>query len=29
VTDAVLYMLTRPSHVNIRDLVIVPVNQEI
>lgn len=25
----VLYMLTRPSHVNIRDLVILPVNQEI
>jgi ribitol 2-dehydrogenase len=29
VADAVLYMLTRPSHVNIRDLVILPVNQEI
>ena len=29
VADAVLCMLTRPSHVNIRDLVILPVNQEI
>lgn len=29
VADAVLYMLTRPSHVNIRDLVVLPVNQEI
>jgi ribitol 2-dehydrogenase len=29
VADAVLYMLTRPSHINIRDLVILPVNQEI
>jgi ribitol 2-dehydrogenase len=29
VADAVLFMLTRPSHVNIRDLVILPVNQEI
>ena len=29
VADAVLYVLTRPSHVNIRDLVILPVNQEI
>jgi ribitol 2-dehydrogenase len=29
VADAVLYMLTRPRHVNIRDLVILPVNQEI
>ena len=29
VADAVVYMLTRPSHVNIRDLVILPVNQEI
>jgi ribitol 2-dehydrogenase len=29
VADAVLYMLTRPSHVNIRGLVILPVNQEI
>jgi ribitol 2-dehydrogenase len=29
VADAVLYLLTRPSHVNIRDLVILPVNQEI
>jgi ribitol 2-dehydrogenase len=29
VADAVLYMLTRPGHVNIRDLVILPVNQEI
>ncbi len=29
VADAVLYMLTRPRHVSIRDLVILPVNQEI
>jgi ribitol 2-dehydrogenase len=29
VANAVLYMLTRPRHVNIRDLVILPVNQEI
>jgi ribitol 2-dehydrogenase len=29
VADAVLYMLTRPRHVNIRDLVLLPVNQEI
>jgi len=29
VADAVLFMLTRPGHVNIRDLVILPVNQEI
>jgi ribitol 2-dehydrogenase len=29
VADTVLYMLIRPSHVNIRDLVILPVNQEI
>jgi hypothetical protein len=29
VADAVLYMLTRPSHVNIRDLVVLRVNQEI
>ena len=29
VADAVLYMLTRPSHVNVRDLVVLPVNQEI
>ena len=29
VADAVLYMLTRPRHVNVRDLVLLPVNQEI
>jgi ribitol 2-dehydrogenase len=29
VAGAVLYMLARPSHVNIRDLVVLPVNQEI
>lgn len=29
IAEAVLYMLTRPRHVNIRDLVILPVNQEI
>lgn len=29
VADAILYMLTRPRHVGIRDLVILPVNQEI
>lgn len=29
VADAVLYMLSRPRHVNIRDLVILPTNQEI
>ena len=29
VADAVHYMLTRPRHVNIRDLVLLPVNQEI
>jgi len=29
VADAILYMLTRPRHVAIRDLVILPVNQEI
>lgn len=29
VADAVLYMLTRPRHVNIRDLVILPAAQEI
>ncbi len=29
VADAVVYMLTRPRHVNIRDLVLLPVNQEI
>jgi ribitol 2-dehydrogenase len=29
VADAVLYMLTRPRHVNIMDLVLLPVNQEI
>jgi ribitol 2-dehydrogenase len=29
VADAVLYMLTRPGHINIRDLVMLPINQEI
>jgi ribitol 2-dehydrogenase len=29
VADAVLYMLSRPRHVNIRDLVILPTSQEI
>jgi ribitol 2-dehydrogenase len=29
VADAVLYMLTRPRHLNIRDLVMLPTNQEI
>jgi ribitol 2-dehydrogenase len=29
VADAVLYMLTRPRHINIRDLVMLPLNQEI
>jgi ribitol 2-dehydrogenase len=29
VADAVGYMLTRPRHVTIRDLVILPTNQEI
>jgi ribitol 2-dehydrogenase len=29
VADAVLYMLTRPRHINIRDLVLLPINQEI
>jgi ribitol 2-dehydrogenase len=29
VADAVLYMLTRPRHLNIRDLVLLPINQEI
>jgi ribitol 2-dehydrogenase len=29
VAEAAVYMLTRPGHVNIRDLVILPVNQEI
>ncbi|SFN36176.1 SDR family oxidoreductase [Mycetocola miduiensis] len=29
VAEAVLFMLTRPSHVTIRDLVILPTNQEI
>jgi ribitol 2-dehydrogenase len=29
VADAVVFMLTRPRHVGIRDLVILPVNQEI
>jgi ribitol 2-dehydrogenase len=29
VADAVLYALTRPRHLNIRDLVMLPTNQEI
>jgi ribitol 2-dehydrogenase len=29
VADAVLYMVTRPRHINIRDLVLLPINQEI
>jgi ribitol 2-dehydrogenase len=29
VADAVLYMLNRPRHINIRDLVLLPINQEI
>jgi ribitol 2-dehydrogenase len=29
VADAVLFMLTRPAHVTIRDLVILPQNQDI
>ncbi len=29
VADAVVYMLTRPPHVNIRDLVLMPINQEL
>jgi ribitol 2-dehydrogenase len=29
VADAVLFMLTRPRHANIRDLVLLPINQEI
>ncbi|MGO9660870.1 MAG: SDR family oxidoreductase [Acidimicrobiales bacterium] len=29
VADAVVYMLTRPRHVNIRDLVLLPINQEL
>jgi ribitol 2-dehydrogenase len=29
VADAVLYMLTMPRHINIRDLVMLPINQEI
>jgi ribitol 2-dehydrogenase len=29
VADAVMYMLTRPRHVTIRDLVILPQNQDI
>jgi len=29
VADAVLYMLTRPRHMNIRDLVLLPINQEV
>jgi ribitol 2-dehydrogenase len=29
VADAIVYMLTRPRHINIRDLVLLPINQEI
>jgi ribitol 2-dehydrogenase len=29
VAEAVVYMLTRPRHVNIRDLVLMPINQEL
>ena len=29
VADAIVYMLTRPRHINIRDLVMLPINQEI
>jgi len=29
VADAALYMVTRPRHINIRDLVLLPINQEI
>jgi ribitol 2-dehydrogenase len=29
VANAVLYMLTLPRHINIRDLVMLPINQEI
>jgi ribitol 2-dehydrogenase len=29
VADAIVYMLTRPRHLNIRDLVMLPINQEI
>ena len=29
VADAVLYMVTRPRHINIRDLVLLPINQKI
>jgi ribitol 2-dehydrogenase len=29
VADTVLYMLTRPRHMNIRDLVLLPINQEV
>jgi ribitol 2-dehydrogenase len=29
VADAMLYMLTRPRHINIRDLVMLPINQQI
>ena len=29
VADAVMYMLTLPRHINIRDLVMLPINQEI
>jgi ribitol 2-dehydrogenase len=29
VADAILYMLTTPRHINIRDLVMLPINQEI
>jgi ribitol 2-dehydrogenase len=29
VADAVLYMLTRPRHVTVRDLVLLPTDQEL
>ena len=29
VADAIVFMLTRPRHINIRDLVMLPINQEI
>jgi ribitol 2-dehydrogenase len=29
VAEAIVYMLTRPRHINIRDLVMLPINQEI
>jgi ribitol 2-dehydrogenase len=29
IADAIIYMLTRPRHINIRDLVILPTNQDI